>query len=77
MQNSSQKTQNDVDIADVAYYFEKDVSTFKLQYIIVRYFLLKSGIGIKMMWSGRWRDGKKNSGSQIGNVFVCLSLDDR
>ncbi|XP_063085128.1 epithelial cell adhesion molecule [Cavia porcellus] len=25
MQNSSQKTQNDVDIADVAYYFEKDV----------------------------------------------------
>lgn len=26
MQNSSQKTQNDVDIADVAYYFEKDVS---------------------------------------------------
>ena len=26
VQNSSQKTQNDVDIADVAYYFEKDVS---------------------------------------------------
>lgn len=26
MQNSSQKTQDDVDIADVAYYFEKDVS---------------------------------------------------
>lgn len=26
MQNSSEKTQNDVDIADVAYYFEKDVS---------------------------------------------------
>ncbi|PNI48063.1 LOW QUALITY PROTEIN: EPCAM isoform 2 [Pan troglodytes] len=25
VQNSSQKTQNDVDIADVAYYFEKDV----------------------------------------------------
>lgn len=25
MQNSSQKTQDDVDIADVAYYFEKDV----------------------------------------------------
>ncbi|KAI5948307.1 epithelial cell adhesion molecule [Manis javanica] len=25
MQNSSEKTQNDVDIADVAYYFEKDV----------------------------------------------------
>lgn len=25
MQNSSQKAQNDVDIADVAYYFEKDV----------------------------------------------------
>uniref|UniRef100_A0A8C0WHH6 Epithelial cell adhesion molecule n=1 Tax=Castor canadensis TaxID=51338 RepID=A0A8C0WHH6_CASCN len=25
MQNSSQKTQNDVDIADVAYYFEKDI----------------------------------------------------
>lgn len=30
MQNSSQKTENDVDIADVAYYFEKDVSTIFL-----------------------------------------------
>ena len=26
VQNSSQKTLNEVDIADVAYYFEKDVS---------------------------------------------------
>lgn len=26
VQNSTQKLQNDVDIADVAYYFEKDVS---------------------------------------------------
>lgn len=30
VQNSSQKTQNDVDIADVAYYFEKDVSIILL-----------------------------------------------
>jgi tumor-associated calcium signal transducer 1 len=30
MQNSSQKTQDDVDIADVAYYFEKDVSTSRV-----------------------------------------------
>lgn len=30
VQNSSQKTQNDVDIADVAYYFEKDVSIISL-----------------------------------------------
>lgn len=32
MQNSSQKTQNDVDIADVAYYFEKDVKDESLFY---------------------------------------------
>lgn len=30
VQNSSQKAQNDVDIADVAYYFEKDVSIIYL-----------------------------------------------
>ncbi|KAK1333093.1 hypothetical protein QTO34_006627 [Cnephaeus nilssonii] len=32
VQNSSQKTQNDVDIADVAYYFEKDVKDESLFY---------------------------------------------
>ncbi|XP_003417597.1 epithelial cell adhesion molecule [Loxodonta africana] len=32
MQNSSQKTQDDVDIADVAYYFEKDVKGESLFY---------------------------------------------
>ncbi|KAM9187496.1 epithelial cell adhesion molecule [Dugong dugon] len=32
VQNSSQKTQNDVDIADVAYYFEKDVKGESLFY---------------------------------------------
>lgn len=32
VQNSSQKTQNDVDIADVAYYFEKDVSIIFLNF---------------------------------------------
>lgn len=32
MQNSSQKTENDVDIADVAYYFEKDVKDESLFY---------------------------------------------